>query len=105
MGAKKFDSLGEKTVDLLIRLTRQLWNYGKVVVLNSGFCDEKALIQLAKKGVFGSALIKERRYWPKDVNGDMIKAHYKASVVCSTDCFGIQRTRLFHNVYGYIWNH
>ncbi len=56
-------------------------------MLDSGFCVAKALTQLAKKGVFGSALIKKRRYWPKEVNGDTIKAHFKESVVGDTDCF------------------
>jgi hypothetical protein len=33
----------------------------------------KALIELAKKGVFASALIKKGRYWPKYIDGEAIK--------------------------------
>ncbi len=40
-----------------------------------------SLTQLAKKGVFGSTLIKKHRYWPRDVNAEMIKAHFEESVV------------------------
>ncbi len=87
MGAKEFSNLGGKTLELLIRLTRHLWNTGKVVVVYSGFCVAKALTQLARKDVFGSALIKKRRYWPKNVNSDMIKAHFKESAVGHTDGF------------------
>ncbi len=58
---------------------------------------------LAKKGVFGSVLIKERRYWPKVVNEDIIKAYFEESVVGHTDCF---RTNLLEDnsgidIYGF----
>ena len=34
----------------------------------------KALIELRKRGVFAAAVIKKRRYWPKHIKGDDIKA-------------------------------
>ena len=68
---KEFDGLG-KTVGLLLRLTKNIWATGKVIILDSGFCVLKGIIELFKKGVFASALIKKRRYWPKDVPGDEI---------------------------------
>jgi hypothetical protein len=64
------------TAGLLLRLTRCLWFTGKVVILDSGFCVLKALIELGKKGVFASALIKKRRYWPKHVAGEEIKNRF-----------------------------
>ena len=64
-----FNEMG-KTVGLLLRLTRSIWNEGKIVILDSGFCVLKGIIELRKKGVFGAALIKKRRYWPKFVKGD-----------------------------------
>ncbi len=82
MGAKEFDNLGGRIVGLLIRRTRHLWNTAKVVVLDSGFCVAKALIQLAKKGVLGSALIKKCQDWPQDVNRGIIKAHFKEDTEC-----------------------
>jgi hypothetical protein len=59
------------TAGLLMRLTCAIRRFtGKVVILDSGFCVLKALIELAKKGVFASALIKKRRwYWPKYIDG------------------------------------
>jgi len=63
----EFNSLG-KTVGLLLRLTRS--------------------IELAKKGVFASALIKKRRYWPKFIPGDAIKTHCSAFEVGHADALG-----------------
>ena len=65
-----------KTVGLLLRLTKPLWNTAKLVILGSGFCVLKGIVELQKKGVFASALIKKRRYWPKFIKGDDVKAHF-----------------------------
>jgi Transposase IS4 len=54
-----FDNVG-KTVGLLLRLTKKLWSTAKVVVLDSGFCVLKGIIELQKRGVFAAALIKKR---------------------------------------------
>lgn len=72
---KEFDELG-KTVGLLMRLTRPIWTTGKVIVLDSGFCVLRAIIEIFKVGVFASALIKKRKYWPKDVPGEDIKRYF-----------------------------
>ena len=85
--APEFEHLGGKTVGLLVRLTRAIWNTGKVVVLDSGFCVARALTQLSARGVFGAALIKKRRFWPKHVDGDMIRGHFDASPVGHADCY------------------
>ena len=53
----KFDEKG-KTVGLLLSLTRGIWNSGRVVILDSGFCVLQEIIDLMKKGVFSSTLIK-----------------------------------------------
>jgi Transposase IS4 len=72
---KDNDNLG-KTVGLLLRLTKSLYYTNKVVVLDSGFCVLKALVELRKKFVFAAAVIKKRRYWPKYVDGDTIKKYF-----------------------------
>ena len=81
---KEFSNLG-KTTSLLLWLTKTLWGSGKVVVLDSGFCVLKALVELKKKGVFSAALIKKRRYWPKYIDGDRIKAHFNDQEVGHVD--------------------
>ena len=64
------------TVSLLLRMCRSIYYSGRVVILDSGFCVLKGIVeQLYKKGVYAGAVIKKRRYWPKHVPGDAID-HY-----------------------------
>ena len=65
-----------KTVVLLLRLTKPLWHTANLVILNSGFCVLKGIVELRKKGVFSSALIKQRCYWPKLIKGNDVKAQF-----------------------------
>ena len=61
-----------KTSGLLLRLCKPLFGTGKLVILDSGFCVLAAVIELMKFGVYASALIKKRRYWPKNIDRDGI---------------------------------
>ena len=74
-----------KTVGLLLHLTRPIWGTSKVVVLDSGFCVLQGIAELRNKGVFAAALIKKRKYWPKYIDGDGIKAHFKDKEVGTVD--------------------
>lgn len=74
-----------KTVGLLLRLTHSLHGTGKIVVLDSGFCVLKGIIELKKRGVFAAALIKKRKYWPKYIDGDRIKQHFTHKNVGDVD--------------------
>ena len=60
-----------------MRLCKALYGTGKIVILDSGFCVLQGLIESRKVGVFASALIKKRRYWPKYVPGKEINEHFK----------------------------
>jgi Transposase IS4 len=95
---KAYSELG-KTVGMLQRLTQPIWHTGKVVVLDSGFCVLQALIELRKRGVFGAALIKKRRYWPKFIRGDEIAAHFVNKEVGDIDSWpGTMDNVKFHIV-------
>jgi len=48
-----------------------------LVILDSGFCVLKGIVELRKKGVFASVLIKKRRHWPKFIPGDDFIAHFE----------------------------
>ena len=74
-GPEQYSDLG-KTVGLLLRVTKPLHGTGKCVVLDSGFCVLEGIARLKEKGVFAAAQIKKRRYWPKHVDGNMIKAYF-----------------------------
>jgi hypothetical protein len=49
---------------------------GWYVILDSGFCVLKALIQLNKVGMFACAVIKKRRYWPVFFPGEAINREF-----------------------------
>ena len=75
MGQETYDDLGV-TVGLLLWLLAPIFFKGFIVILDSGFCVLKGIIELCKKGMFAYALIKKRRYWLKFVRGEEIKAHF-----------------------------
>lgn len=56
-------------------------------MLDSGFCVLLSLVELRKRGLFSGDLIKSR-YWPKDVQGDVIKLHFDTEEVGATDSWG-----------------
>ena len=60
---KEHGDKGGSIFGILLRLvTKELYNSGKLVILDSGFCVSQALIELRKGGVFASAVIKKRQY-------------------------------------------
>ena len=70
-----------KTASLLLRLCKPLFATGKLVVLDSGFCVLDALLTLKQYGVFASAVIKKRRYWPKNIPAEVIKKYFEDKAV------------------------
>ena len=83
-GRPDFFGIG-KTVGTMLRCTRPIWNCSKVVIVDSGLCVTKGLVELQKKGVFGAALIKKRRYWAANIKGDAIYAHFSSKEVGNAD--------------------
>ena len=75
-------------VGLLLRMLFPIFHLGFVVILNRAFCVLKEIVELHKKGVFISALIKKRRYWPKYIHGDEIKEHFNGKEVGDADTWG-----------------
>jgi hypothetical protein len=71
----QYQNIHSKTTGLLLRLCKPLAGRGAVVILDSGFCVLQGLIELKKIGVFASAVIKKRKYWPKYVPGDEVAIH------------------------------
>ena len=70
-----------KTVGLLLRVLEPIFGKGMVIILDSGFCVLKGIVELKKRGVYASALIKKRKYWPKYIKGDVIKQHFDEKAV------------------------
>ena len=67
----RYSEMG-KTAGLMMRMLQSYFSTGRYVVLDSGFCVLKALVQLKKVGMFACAVIKKRRYWPAFVPGEAI---------------------------------
>ena len=87
LGLPEHSSSGGKTVGLMLRMCQSIFHSGKLVVLDSGFCVLRGIIELKKVGVFASALIKKRRYWPKDVDGEAISAYFADKDVGDADAW------------------
>ena len=99
LGPKRFEELG-KTVGLLLRLTESLWGTAKTVILDSGFCVLKGIVELKKKGVYASALIKKRKYWPKHIRGDDIKKHFEDKEIGAADAWQGEMEGVPFHVFG-----
>jgi hypothetical protein len=74
-----------KTVGLLLRLCKPIYSRGFVVILDSGFCVLRGIIELWKKGVFAATVIKKRKYWPKHVPGAVMDKRMEAKAVGDCD--------------------
>ncbi len=72
----RYSELG-KTTGLLMRMLQSYFSMGRYVILDSGFCVLKALIQLKKVGMFACVVIKKRRYWPAFVPGEAINREFE----------------------------
>ena len=94
----KYNSHGN-TVGLLLRILEPIFTKGYVAVLDSGFCVLKGIVELKKRGVYASALIKKRRYWPKYIKGDDIKSHFDGGDVGDCDSWKGQMDEVDFHVY------
>ena len=84
---EKFSNIAKNgtTTSLLLRLSESIFHIGMVVILDSGFCVLRAIIELKKRGVYASALIKKRRFWPKHIKGEEINSHFDDKEVGHAD--------------------
>ena len=59
----------------------------------------QGIVELKKRGVYASALIKKRRYWPKYIKGDDIKSHFDGKDVGDCDAWKGQMDEVDFHVY------
>ena len=64
-------------VGLMLRLTRALCSNVNEVITDIIFCVLKVLLEMSKRGVYGSALIKKSRYCPKGVHVEAINKYFR----------------------------
>ena len=74
------------TAKLMLEMSKLLFNSGKIVTMDSGFCVTAGILAMHDHGVFGQALIKKRgRYWPTHVPGDQIENYFADMEIGDTD--------------------
>ena len=78
-GPLEFEDLCGKNVWLLLHMMKSYFATGRHVIIDSGFCVLKGLVQLRKKGVFACAFIKKRRYWPAMVPSKEMEDRFRFS--------------------------
>ena len=86
LGPNKEHEEKGKTVGLCLRLTKSLQGTGTIVVMDSGFCVVKAIVEMRKVGIFSHALIKKRKYWPRFIKGQEIKDYFQDKDPGYYDC-------------------
>ena len=60
----------------MCEMTEPIHGTGKIVSMDSGFCVTAGILHLHELGVYGQALVKKRKYWPKDVPSDQIDRYF-----------------------------
>lgn len=80
-------------------MTKSIWNMGKVVVMDSGCCVVDGLIEMRKCGVYGSSILKKRRYWPVGIAGDDIITHFDDKMASHVDCMMRERNGVSFHVW------
>ena len=61
-----------KVGGLVTRMTQPIWGSSRVVLLDSGFGYLNCLQALNSKGLYGTMVIKKRKYWPVGTEGDVL---------------------------------
>ena len=62
-------------MQLMWRVVKTLWVTGKTLIIDSGLFVLGFLIDMIYKGVYGSTLVKKRRYFPTGIYEDGINYH------------------------------
>jgi hypothetical protein len=74
------------TAKLMLDMAKPIFNTGKIITMDSGFCVTAGILALHDHGVFGQALIKKRgRFWPVHCPGDQIDRHFDNKAIGDTD--------------------
>ena len=64
--------LKSKIAALCVRMTKNIWGSGRVVLLDSGFGYLPSCTSLLQRGLHSTCVIKKRRHWPANTNGDEV---------------------------------
>ena len=76
-GKPEFEADYGATGGLMMWIMKPLFGTGKAVVMDSVFYVMKGLVGMLYHGVYGTTVIKKKRYWTKYCNGDSIEACFR----------------------------
>ena len=74
---------------LLLRIMKSYFSNVGYVIIDSGVCELKGLVQLRKKNIFACAVINKRKYWPLVVPGKDMEDHLGEVGVGDTDAIKV----------------
>ena len=94
----EFEKYGA-TTHLLLECCKTIFHTGRVVILDSGFCVLKAITKLREYGVYASAVIKKRRYWPTLVKGELIEKHMMNKQIGECDSISGKLDGVNYNIF------
>ena len=69
------DEMKSKVAALVVRMSRDIWGSGHVVILDSGFGYIPTVVELANKGLFATAFMKKNRDWPRGTKAEEAMNH------------------------------
>ena len=84
-GPLESENLSEKTVGLLLSMMKSYFATGRYVILDSGFCALKELIELRNKFLITCAVINNIRYWTSMVPGKDMEDNFGEVELGETD--------------------
>jgi hypothetical protein len=67
-------------------MTKPWWGSKRIVIMDSAFCQLKALIELEKRGIYATSVIKKRKYWPKHIDGAQMDTQVDQTPVGTSRC-------------------
>ena len=76
-GKPYFEADCGATGGLIMHTKKPMFGTGKTEVMDSGFCVMKELVGMLAHGVYGTTVIKKKRYCTKYCKGDAIEAFFQ----------------------------
>ena len=100
MGRPDFEkNPNTKTVGIMIWPMIALWSTGKVVVMDSGLCVLKWILEVRNRGVYGSELIKKRWYCHRGFHGDGINEYPSQKNIVDVVCLSCEWYNIYFNIF------
>ena len=61
----------------MMRINKPMFVTDNSMLMESGFCVLKGVVVMLVHGVYGTTVVKKKRYWPKYYKGDAIESCFR----------------------------